>query len=212
MADVVRTCANCGNTQTVGDFCEKCGTRMPAAAAAPAAPPPAAAQPAAPAPPSASATAPVAAAAAYTAARASTPPPTAPPASAPQSYAAPQYEAAPQYGPQGQYGAPAPGAPPQYGYAQPRSGWGKLFDFSFQGFVTESTLKTLYIINLAAIGLFVLFNIILTAISPWNEGEGTGMVVMEFFISLCVAVFWFFLSRIIFELMATAMRIRDKDK
>lgn len=206
MADVVRTCANCGNTQTVGDFCEKCGTRMPAAAAAPAAPPPAAAPPAAPTPPAASATAPAAAAAAYTAARASTPPPTAPPASAPPSYAAPQYGAPPQYAPQGQYGAAASGVPPQYGYAPDRSGWGKLFDFSFQGFVTEGTLKTLYIINLAAIGLFVLFQIIYVAMA------GNRYTVIQFFIWLFAAVFWFFLSRIIFELMATAMRIRDKDK
>ena len=56
MADVLRTCANCGNMQASGDFCEKCGTRMPAApapaAAAAYAPAPAPAPgPAAPAPP-----------------------------------------------------------------------------------------------------------------------------------------------------------------
>lgn len=196
MADVVRTCANCGNTQTVGDFCEKCGTRMPAAAAAQAAPPAASAVPAA---------APAAAAAAYTAARAATPPPTTPPPTAPPSYNAPQYGAEPQYGMQGQYGAPAPGAAAQYGYVRERSGWGKLFDFSFQGFVTESTLKTLYFINLAAIGLFVLFQIIYVAMA------GNRYTVIQFFIWLFAAVFWFFLSRIIFELMATAMRIRDRE-
>ncbi|MBN1460360.1 MAG: DUF4282 domain-containing protein [Armatimonadetes bacterium] len=206
MVDVVRTCANCGNTQTVGDFCEKCGTRMPAAAApaaSPAASPPPGAAPAA--------AAPVAAAAAYTAARAATPPPTTPPPTAPPSYsapqhgAAPQYGAEPQYGMQGQYGAPAPGGAAQYGYARDRSGWGKLFDFSFQGFVTEGTLKTLYIINLAAIGLFVLFQIIYVAMA------GNRYTVIQFFIWLFAAVFWFFLSRIIFELMATAMRIRDRE-
>ena len=37
MADVERTCANCGNVQASGDFCEKCGTRMPAAPVQPAA-------------------------------------------------------------------------------------------------------------------------------------------------------------------------------
>jgi hypothetical protein len=58
VADVVKTCANCGNTQTTGDFCEKCGTRMPAAApVAPAAAAPAytAPRPAAPQPQYASA-------------------------------------------------------------------------------------------------------------------------------------------------------------
>jgi hypothetical protein len=167
VADVVRICANCGNTQTTGDFCEKCGTRMPAASpAAPVAPVTAAAGPAA----------------AYAAARPSAPPVTAPPA----------------YGAQAQYGAP------QYGYAQERGGWGKLFDFSFQGFVTASTLKVLYIINLALIGLYVLFEIIYVAMT------GDKYSVVQFFISLFVAAFWFFLSRIIFELMATAMRMGDK--
>ena len=194
MADVVRTCANCGNTQTVGDFCEKCGTRMPAAVAPPTATPPTATPPAATAPVAAA----VGAATAYTAAHASTPPPTTPPPYGAQ----PQYSPQPQYGAP-QYGAQAPSGAPQYGYAPDRGGWGKLFDFSFQGFVTEGTLKTLYLINLALIGLYVLFNIIYVAMA------GNRFTVISFFISLFVAIFWFFLSRIIFELMATAMRIRD---
>ena len=65
MADEVKTCANCGNTQATGEFCEACGTKLPAAAVAAAAsagpapavqpvpppPPPVAAQPAPPPPP-----------------------------------------------------------------------------------------------------------------------------------------------------------------
>jgi len=31
VADVARTCTNCGNAQATGDFCQKCGTRLPAA-------------------------------------------------------------------------------------------------------------------------------------------------------------------------------------
>ncbi len=141
MVDVVKTCANCGNTQTTGDFCEKCGTRMPAAA------------PVAPAA--------AAAAAAYSAPRPSTPPPAAPAGYAPQ----PQYGAAP---------------PPQYGYSQERGGWSRLFDFSFQGFVTPGTLKTLYVINLALIVLYVLFNIIYVAMA------GNRFSVIAFFISLFI--------------------------
>ncbi|MBN1632264.1 MAG: DUF4282 domain-containing protein [Thermoleophilia bacterium] len=183
MADVARTCANCGNVQAVGDFCEKCGTRMPAASSVAAAAPAAGA---------------AGAAAASTAARSSTPPPVgAPPATPPPT-------TPPPYGGQPQYGAPPQYAAPQYGYAQKREGWSKLFDFSFQGFVTPGTLKTLYIINLAAIGLFVLFHIIYVAMM------GGRYAVIAFFIAMFTAVFWFFLSRIIFELMATAMHIRDK--
>lgn len=184
MADV-RTCANCGNTQTSGDFCEKCGTRMPAAAA-----------------PVAATSAAAGAAAAYTAARPATPPP-----AASSSYTGQgPYGAAPQYAPPPQYGAQPGYQAPPYGYAEPRDGWGKLFDFSFQGFITAGTLKTLYIINLGLIGAYLVFNIILAAISPF---EG-GYVAMYFLISLFVTGFWFFLSRIIFELMATALRIREK--
>ena len=129
------------------------------------------------------------AAAAYTAAR--------PPAPAP---AAPQ----PPYAGQPQYGAAPPGAP-QYGYVKESGPWGRLFDFSFQGFVTPSSLKMLYIIVLGLIGLYVLFNIILVAMI------GGRYAVISFFISLCAAVLWFFLSRVFFELMATVLRIRDKN-
>ena len=181
MADVVRTCANCGNTQTAGDFCEKCGTRMPAAPTTPAG-------------------AAAGAAAAYTAARPAGPPPSTPPPYGVQ----PQYAAQPQYGAQGPYGAQPPGGAPPYGYGQDRGGWGKLFDFSFQGFVTPSTLKVLYIINLALIGAWVLFEIIYVAM------RGDKYSVIQFFISIFMAALWFFASRIVFELMATVMRLRDK--
>jgi len=78
VADVLRTCANCGNMQVSGDFCEKCGTRMPAA----------------PAPGTA---------AAYSSAQAPAPGPAAPP----QSYAprAPYGASTP---PEPQYGYAAP--------------------------------------------------------------------------------------------------------
>lgn len=191
MADVLRTCANCGHVQTVGDFCEKCGTRLPAAPAA------AAAAPAA-----------TAAAAASAAGHLSTPPPGGPPPTTPPPTtpppASPSSATPPPYGGQAHYSAAPQYGAPQYGYAEERGGWGKLFDFSFQGFVTPGTLKTLFIVNLAAIGLFVLFHIIYVAMN------GSRYTVIAFFIALFTAVFWFFLSRVIFELMATAMRIRDK--
>jgi hypothetical protein len=183
VADVVRTCANCGNVQTSGDFCEKCGTRMPPAVAA----------------------APAAAAAAYQA--------------APAPAAQPAYSQQPGYGAPpagGQYGAqPAYTAPPaagQYGYAAPEDpyrrreagGWGKLFDLSFQGFVTPTTLKQIYFVVLGLIGAYVLFNIVLVAMFA------NRFSIISFFISLFVAGLWFFLSRVFFELIATVMRMRSK--
>lgn len=49
MADAMKTCANCGHTQASGEFCEACGTRLPATEAGPTAgagapPPPVAPQ------------------------------------------------------------------------------------------------------------------------------------------------------------------------
>jgi hypothetical protein len=72
VADVVRTCANCGNSQAAGDFCEKCGTRMPVAAAG--------------------------AAAAYAAAHPYTPPPVGVPPGPVPPGALPPYAAQGQYG------------------------------------------------------------------------------------------------------------------
>jgi hypothetical protein len=180
VSDVARTCANCGNVQTSGDFCEKCGTRMPAATAA-------------------------ASAAAYQTARPSTPPPAAQPTYSQQAPYNSQYTAQPSYTP--------PPAAPQYGYApaeetyrrRETNGWGKLFDSSFQGFVTPATLRAVYWIVLGLIGLYVLFNIILVAMA------GNRYTIIAFFISLFAAALWFFLARIFFELVATVMRMRNKD-
>jgi Domain of unknown function (DUF4282) len=66
VADELKTCANCGNVQATGAFCEACGTKLPAATAA------AAAETSAP---SAEPTAPVAAPIAPVAAGPGAPPP-----------------------------------------------------------------------------------------------------------------------------------------
>lgn len=54
MADGLVTCANCGNTQATGAFCEACGTKLPAASAAAvvaaSSPPPPVAEPVSPPP------------------------------------------------------------------------------------------------------------------------------------------------------------------
>ena len=171
MADVVRTCANCGNTQTTGDFCEKCGTRMPAASAAPAAAP---------------------AAAAYAAARPSTPPPTTPP----------------PYGTQPPYGAVPPVGAPQYAYEPKREGWGRLFDMSFKGFATPSTLKSVYLVVVLLIGLFLVFSIIYGAIYAGKADAGLG--VMWIFMGLFSSAVLFFVNRLLFELITTVNDIRDR--
>ena len=85
MADELKTCLSCGHTQATGAFCEGCGTKLPAAAAAALTPPPA----------------PVVA---------HTPPPEPSPVMPPPPMAQPAPPAQPQYAPAPpQY---APGQPP----------------------------------------------------------------------------------------------------
>ncbi len=120
------TCANCGHTQATGAFCEACGTKLPAvAAAAPAAvatstPPPAPTAAAAGAIPT---------------------PPTAPTVAAP---AAGQAGAAPQ---------PRPPPPGGYGDLGTKGFWGRFFDLSFREFVTPSIIRVLFILFVVVIGL-----------------------------------------------------------
>jgi antibiotic biosynthesis monooxygenase (ABM) superfamily enzyme len=92
---------------------------------------------------------------------------------------------------------------------QPRrvsTGWSRLFDLSFKGFLTPSTLKMTYVIVLSLIILYVVFNIILVAMA------GNRFTVISFFISLFVAILWFFVTRVVFELVATVMRMRNKSE
>ncbi|NLO26776.1 MAG: DUF4282 domain-containing protein [Actinobacteria bacterium] len=165
MADVLRTCANCGNSQATGDFCEKCGTRMPAVTTTAAA---------------------AGAAAAQSAAQAPHPPSygTQPP----QQYAPPPPE----------YGAP------QYAYARESGYWGHLFDFSFQGFVTRRSIKTLYTIVLGLIAAYVVLSIVILAFGAnrWS--------VVNFLIALVLAALYIFWSRILFELIASVLRLNER--
>ena len=179
MTDVMKTCASCGNTQAAGDFCEKCGTRLAEPVAEPAAPLANAAYQAPPAP------------GAY-------PPGAYPPGYQPGAY------------PPGAY---PPGTPPPYGYAPqyapPREPgpWSKLFDLSFQGFVTPAMLKILYFIILGTIGVFLVFSIV------WGFMFHDGAIgAMWLFVTLAMTGFLFFMTRILFELVATMLRHSDDAK
>jgi hypothetical protein len=179
VTDVMKTCANCGNTQATGDFCEKCGTRLapPAAEGAAAAydatyqaPPAQGAYPQGAYPPGA-----------Y-------PPGAYPPGAYQQQGTPPPYG----YGVQAQYGPPREPGP-----------WSKLFDLSFQGFVTPATIKVLYFIILGAIGVFFVFSIV------WGfmfTGKIGGMWLVA---TIAITAFLFFMSRILFELVATTLRVRE---
>jgi hypothetical protein len=194
VSDDKKTCANCGNTQAAGDFCEKCGTRFTPAAEEAAPSTEQAAQAAESATPPAD----------EAAAAAGAPPAPSPVPPAPGTYQPGAY----------QPGAYAPGAPPypyppqaQYAPPRPPGPWSKLLDTSFQGFLTAETLKTLWFIVLGIIGLYSLFGIIYGAIAAAKAG---GWQCLWIFITLATAAFLFFISRMVFEMAATLLKLRDK--
>jgi hypothetical protein len=184
VADVVRTCTNCGNAQATGDFCERCGNRLPSAAA------------------------PAAVPAATNAAAADVPP-----AAQSATYQVPPPQGAYQAGAY-QSGAYPPGTPPPYGYAaqaqyaSPKepSPWGKLFDLSFQGFVTRGSLKVLYIFTMVVLGLYWLFSLIFSAIAADRIG---GFWCIGIFSSLFITALMLVWTRVMLELVTTVEKIRD---
>jgi hypothetical protein len=136
----------------------------------------------------------------------------APPAGGPATGAAPG--AAPGAYQPGAYqpGAYQPGAVPPYAYGAqqqyvyPREPgpWNKLFDLSFQGFATPALLRVLFFVFMALIGVFLLLSIIYGALMGARFG------VLYIFIALITAALWFFWTRLLFELITTAQRLRDK--
>ena len=168
VADVMKICANCGNPQATGDFCDNCGTRLPAGG---------------PASPAAGA-----GATTYAAPRQSAP--------APASRS--------PYGAESGYGDP----PQQYNRTSrrgaPRRGFfARLFDFSFEEFITPSIIKVLFIIAMVIIGLSVLGGIIVGFMSSAGLGVGAliGGLIFGFFALLY--------ARVILEVFIVFFRIRD---
>lgn len=197
MADVVRTCANCGNAQASGDFCERCGNRLPSVAAAAAAVPAAA----------------TAAAAAAVTAAANAAAVDAPPAVQSAAYQVPPPQGAYQAGAY-QPGAYPPGTPPPYGYgaqaqyAAPKepSPFAKLVDLNFQGFVTRGSLKLLYVTTFILLGVFLVLSIIFFAIAADRVGA---YWCIGIFSSLVVAALMIMWTRIMLELTMTVSKVRE---
>ena len=164
MTDVMKTCANCGNPQATGDFCDNCGTRLP---------------PAGPA---------AGGAAAYAAPRPSAP---APASRSPYGTES-RYDDPPQ-----QYSRTSRREPPRRGF------FARLFDFSFEEFITPSIIKVLFIIAMVVIGLSVLGGIIVGFMSSAGLGVAAliGGLIFGFFALLY--------ARVILEVFIVFFRIRD---
>lgn len=182
MAGENRTCTNCGNQQASGAFCERCGTRLPELQAA---------QPAVEAPPAAPP------------APEPTPAPVAPPAAPPASAApvASQQPSAPPY----PYAAqPQPAVPRVPGP------FSKLFDLSFQGFVTRDSLRLLFMATLILLGVYWVFALIFGILAAvklqgyWCIGIFSSLVLVT------IMIIW---TRILMELTMTVTEMKaDTEK
>ncbi len=186
MTDAVKTCANCGNTQTSGEFCEKCGTRMPAAYA-----------PAGTAAPGVGTTAGAATAAGMAAGAGSAAFSEARPSAPPPPMTPPPYA-------QQQYSPPPPGyGPPNHQYSGSKGFFGRLFDFSFQEFITPSIIKVLFIISIVVIGLGFLGGVIFGfAASP---GAGVLFLIGGLIYSFLMLLY----ARVMLEIFIVFFRIQD---
>lgn len=162
MADVVRTCTNCGNVQATGEFCERCGTRLPAVVAA-----------------------------------------TVPTEIPPPAQGAPTEQAAPaqgasaqhQYTPQPQYAAPKGPNPLE-----------RLFDLSFQGYVTRGSLRVLWISTLVLLGVFFLLSLIFFAVAAARIGAYWCIGIFATLALLPLLIGW---TRVILELVMTVGKLRE---
>lgn len=161
MADVVRTCTNCGNVQATGEYCERCGTRLPAPADA--------------------------------AASAETPPTV---EAAAQQAAPPQdTTAAYQHAPQPQPAGPRGPSPLQ-----------RLFDLSFQGYVTRGSLRVLWISTLVLLGVFFLFSLIFFSIAAARIGAYWCIGIFSTLVLLPLLIGW---TRVTLELVMTVGKLRE---
>jgi len=77
----------------------------------------------------------------------------------------------------------------------------KLFDFSFQEFITPSIIKIIFWIAIIFIGLGVLINII----SAFSQGAGYG--ILSLIISPLVGLLFVIMTRIYLELVMVLFRI-----
>lgn len=172
-----KICPQCAHGQAEGDFCEVCGTRLQAAP-----PPVPPAQPVYNPPPAA---APAAGTAAY-------PPPVMPAPVAATPPPRPQY---------------APGYYPPQGYQAPAAERGfftRLFDFSFESFITPAIIKVLFIIYIVLVGLGALAAII----AAFTQGAVYGIVTL-LILAPIGAFLYILMGRVWLELIIILFRIHD---
>ncbi len=145
MAGEVRTCTNCGKKQATGDFCQKCGTRMP-----------------------------------------------------PRAGEAPVSETtkpAPEYV-----------LPAQYVVLKQPGVFSKLFKFSFQGFVTRDSLRTLFTTSLVLLGIYWLLALIFGILAATQDHVFWCIGIFSSLVLVTLLIIW---TRIMMELAMSVAQIRE---
>jgi hypothetical protein len=178
-----RTCTNCGSIQAVGDFCERCGTRLPAPEAAPVVT--SAPVTAAPVAPAAAAPVPVAQASA------------APAVMGADQQAAYQQPAPPPYQPQAQ---------PQYVAPRMPGPFSKLFDLSFQQFITRDSLKLIFTVTLALLGIYWVLALIFGIVAAARFDASWCIGIFSSLALVSLLIIW---TRIMMELTMTVSKMRE---
>jgi hypothetical protein len=127
--------------------------------------------------------------------------------------ASPAYGATPQgaaplrYASQPQYDARGPSfAPPGYHYSQEKSFFGRLFDMSFQEFITPSIIKVLFIISMVIICLSVLGGIVVGFMA--SGGQGVLMLIGGLIFGFLMLLY----VRVLLELAIVFFRIHDNTR
>lgn len=158
MADVIRNCTNCGNSQLTGAYCATCGTRLPDTGAVP--------------------------------------------------YALATQPDQPGDYPQIIY-VQIPGDSHQYASPHKQGTLGRLFDTSFQGFVTRGSLRTLYVTTLVLLGVYWLFTFIFSIVAAVKAGGWWSLGIFSSIALVAVIVLW---TRIMMELTMTISRLHENSE
>lgn len=82
----------------------------------------------------------------------------------------------------------------------------KLFDFSFQGYITRDSLRSIFVTTLFLLALFWLLTLIFGIIAAAEANAFWCIVIFSSFFVVSLMIIW---TRIMMELTMTVMKIRE---
>lgn len=186
MADTSKICPQCGHGQEEGEFCAVCGTRLQAATPSPPPVPPGPGAEAGGAQPAQPAGAPY------------------PPPVVPGTGAQTPPPRSPQYAPPGPQATSAGYTPAGYPPPRERGFFERLFDFSFETFITPTIIRVLFIIWMVVVAIAALAMIVSAFITSTWLGIVTLLILAPI-----GAFLYILMGRVWLELIIILFRIHD---